>query len=86
MELHLSQIDPECTAVDESVTINRAILEQLGRTQEALTGGGCPMCTHVAKVAPQYLDSLLYQHYEDYPKRKIGLGICFFSYDIFVIF
>ena len=26
-------------------------------------------------------DSLLYQHYEDYPKRKIGLGICFFSYE-----
>jgi len=24
-------------------------------------------------------DSLLYQHYEDYPKRKIGLGICFFT-------
>ncbi|MAT47875.1 MAG: hypothetical protein CMO35_10675 [Verrucomicrobiaceae bacterium] len=26
-------------------------------------------------------DSLLYQHYEDYPRRKIGLGICFFSYE-----
>ena len=26
-------------------------------------------------------DSLHYQHYEDYPKRKIGLGICFFSYE-----
>ena len=26
-------------------------------------------------------DSLLYQHYEDYPKRKIGLGICFFSFE-----
>jgi len=24
-------------------------------------------------------DSLLYQHYEDYPKHKIGLGICLFS-------
>ena len=24
-------------------------------------------------------DSLLYQHYEDYPKRKIGLGVCLFS-------
>jgi hypothetical protein len=23
----------------------------------------------------------LYQHYEDYPKRKIGLGICFFSHE-----
>ncbi len=27
-------------------------------------------------------DSLLYQHYEDYPKRKIGLGICLFSYEL----
>lgn len=26
-------------------------------------------------------DSLKYQHYEDYPRRKIGLGICFFSYE-----
>lgn len=26
-------------------------------------------------------DSLMYQHYEDYPKRKIGLGICLFSYE-----
>lgn len=26
-------------------------------------------------------DSLLYQHYEDYPKRKIGLGICLFSHE-----
>jgi hypothetical protein len=26
-------------------------------------------------------DSLLYQHYEDYPRRKIGLGICFFSHE-----
>ena len=26
-------------------------------------------------------DSLLYQHYEDYPKRKISLGICFFSHE-----
>ena len=28
-----------------------------------------------------FRDSLLYQHYEDYPKRKIGLGICFFSHE-----
>jgi len=28
-----------------------------------------------------FRDSLHYQHYEDYPKRKIGLGICFFSYE-----
>jgi len=29
----------------------------------------------------RFLDSLFYQHYEDYPKRKIGVGICFFSYE-----
>jgi hypothetical protein len=27
-------------------------------------------------------DSLLYQHYEDYPKRKIGLGVCLFSHEL----
>jgi len=26
-------------------------------------------------------DSQLYQHYEDYPKRKIGLGVCLFSHE-----
>ena len=26
-------------------------------------------------------DALLYQHYEDYPARKIGLGICLFSHE-----
>ena len=28
-----------------------------------------------------FRDSLKYQHYEDYPKRKIGLGVCLFSYE-----
>lgn len=28
-----------------------------------------------------FRDSLLYQHYEDYPKRKIGLGVCLFSWE-----
>jgi len=28
-----------------------------------------------------FRDSLLYQHYEDYPRRKIGLGVCFFSHE-----
>ena len=27
-------------------------------------------------------DSLMYRHYEDYPKTKIGLGICFFTYEL----
>ena len=46
---------------------------------EALTGSGCPMCTHVARVAPQYLDSLLYQHTTDraYRDRFLqGGGFC----------
>ncbi len=27
-------------------------------------------------------DSLMYRHYEDYPKTKIGLGVCFFTYEL----
>jgi hypothetical protein len=46
---------------------------------EALTGPGCPLCSHVAKIAPQYLDSLLYQHTTDraYRERFLeGGGFC----------
>lgn len=46
---------------------------------EALTGPGCPMCAHVARIAPQYLDSLLYQHTTDraYRDRFLrGGGFC----------
>jgi hypothetical protein len=46
---------------------------------EALLGPGCPMCVFVARVAPQYLDSLLYQHTTDraYRDRFIkGGGFC----------
>ncbi len=46
---------------------------------EALTVGGCPMCAYVAKLAPQYLDSLLYQHTTDraYRDRFVaGGGFC----------
>lgn len=46
---------------------------------EALTGPGCPLCTHVARIAPQYLDSLLYQHTTDrqYRDRFVaGGGFC----------
>ena len=45
----------------------------------ALTGPGCPMCAHVAKIAPQYLESLLYQHTTDraYRDRFLkGGGFC----------
>ena len=46
---------------------------------EAITGPGCPMCAHVARVAPQYLDSLLYQHTTDRAYRDrflAGGGFC----------
>jgi hypothetical protein len=46
---------------------------------EALTAPGCPMCTHVARIAPQYLDSLLYQHTADRAYRDrflAGGGFC----------
>lgn len=46
---------------------------------EAITGPGCPMCVHVAKVAPQYLESLLYQHTTDRAYRDrflAGGGFC----------
>jgi hypothetical protein len=46
---------------------------------EAITGSGCPMCTHVARVAPQYLESLLYQHTTDRAYRDrflAGGGFC----------
>ncbi len=46
---------------------------------DALTGEGCPMCSHVSGIAPQYLDSLLYQHTTDraYRDRFVkGGGFC----------
>jgi hypothetical protein len=46
---------------------------------DALTASGCPMCKYVARVAPQYLDSLLYQHTTDraYRDRFLeGGGFC----------
>ncbi len=46
---------------------------------EALVAPGCPLCTHVARVAPQYLDSLLYQHTTDRAYRdrfRQGGGFC----------
>ncbi|MFT4546822.1 MAG: sulfatase modifying factor 1 [Verrucomicrobiales bacterium] len=43
---------------------------------------GCPTKKHIWIEDCYFHDSLLYQHYEDYPKRKIGLGICFFSFEL----
>jgi hypothetical protein len=42
---------------------------------------GCPTKKYIWVEDCYFHDSLMYQHYEDYPKRKIGLGICFFSYE-----
>lgn len=45
----------------------------------ALTGSGCPLCAYVDAIAPQYLDSLLYQHTTDraYRDRFVeGGGFC----------
>ena len=46
---------------------------------EAMSKPGCPMCRHVAAVAPRYLESLLYQHTTDrtYRDRFVkGGGFC----------
>jgi len=42
---------------------------------------GCPTKKHLLVEDCYFHDALLYQHYEDYPKRKIGLGICLFSFE-----
>jgi len=42
---------------------------------------GAPKRKHIWIEDCYFHDSLLYQHYEDYPNRKIGLGICFFSFE-----
>lgn len=42
---------------------------------------GAPTRKHLEIDGCYFHDSLLYQHYEDYPKRKIGLGVCLFSHE-----
>ncbi len=42
---------------------------------------GCPTKKFIWIEDCYFHDSLHYQHYEDYPRRRIGLGICFFSYE-----
>lgn len=42
---------------------------------------GCPTKRSLWIEDCVFRDSLLYQHYEDYPKRKIGLGVCLFSHE-----
>ncbi len=41
----------------------------------------CPTRRFVWIEDCYFHDALLYQHYEDYPKRKIGLGVCLFSHE-----
>lgn len=46
---------------------------------EALGSAVCPLCTYVDRIAPQYLDSLLYQHTTDRAYRDrflAGGGFC----------
>lgn len=42
----------------------------------------CPTRKYLSIEDCYFHDATLYQHYEDYPKRKIGLGICFFTYEL----
>ena len=42
---------------------------------------GSPTKKYIWIEGCYFRDSLLYQPYQDYPKRKVGLGICFFSYE-----
>jgi len=42
---------------------------------------GCPTKRFIWIEDCYFHDSLLYQHYEDYPRRKIGLGVCLFSHE-----
>ncbi len=41
----------------------------------------CPTKKYIWIEDCYFHDSLMYRHYEDYPKTKIGLGICFFSFE-----
>jgi len=46
---------------------------------EALAAPACPLCAHVARIAPAYLDSMLYQHTADRAYRDrflAGGGFC----------
>ena len=42
---------------------------------------GCPTKRFLRIEDCLFRDSLLYQHYEDYPRHKIGLGVCLFSHE-----
>ncbi len=42
---------------------------------------GAPTQKHLWIEDCYFHDSLLYGRYEDYPKRKIGLGVCLFSWE-----
>lgn len=42
----------------------------------------CPTRKSIRIEDCYFRDSLMYRHYEDYPKHKIGLGICLFSHEL----
>jgi len=42
----------------------------------------CPTKKFIRIEDCYFHDSLMYRHYEDYPKTKIGLGVCFFTYEL----
>jgi len=42
---------------------------------------GCPTKKFIWIEDCYFHDSMLYQHYEDYPNRKIGLGVCLFTFE-----
>jgi molecular chaperone DnaK len=58
VEIHLSQIDPECTAVDESVTISRQILEQLCQDIVRRSFIACDSVLRQAGLKPPDIDSV----------------------------
>jgi molecular chaperone DnaK len=58
VELHLSQIDPECTAVEESITISRTILEQLCQDIVRRSFIACDSVLRQAGLKPPDIDSV----------------------------
>lgn len=76
---HESRPQPDPPA--PSVSRERPSPRSLGDDElvAALVADGCPLCSHVASVAPRYLESLLYQHTTDRAYRDrftSGGGFC----------
>jgi len=70
-------MQPDSGQSDRSAPVARSMGDEA--LVEAITSPGCPLCRHVARIGPQYLDSLLYQHTTDrtYRDRFVkGGGFC----------